>query len=393
MPVVSLKKHTLTFKLKITIALTFLAWSLGLLIACLVINLYSGLWNFLQVNQEKSNYDYNIIHKEVGLMNTFGLSKSNFKQNEMDLIQQHPAVVSVAPIVSNQFKVGIDGGNMIQFYTELFLQSVPNEFIDLDTRDFKWREGYVVPIIVSNSFIDLYNHGFSVSQGLPQIPKSIITQKQLQLVIKGNGKKVVVPCKIFGFSDRLSTVIVPEEFLLWANQLYGKGKADKYESLIIQSDVSKGVELEQFLNQNGYSYNKEMINLDQTKQIIQSVMLFLLTISTILIVLAVGLSYFVSKTFLYEKSSFIQHLFWLGYSPRFLIQSFFKPIVWIALINSLAVLIAAIVINYFIAQIFVQFNFDIPYFTLAFAIVWLLVSYLSVHIIYLKIKNTILKIV
>ena len=248
MPVVSLKKHTLTFKLKITIALTFLAWSLGLLIACLVINLYSGLWNFLQVNQEKSNYDYNIIHKEVGLMNTFGLSKSNFKQNEMDLIQQHPAVVSVAPIVSNQFKVGIDGGNMIQFYTELFLQSVPNEFIDLDTRDFKWREGYVVPIIVSNSFIDLYNHGFSVSQGLPQIPKSIITQKQLQLVIKGNGKKVVVPCKIFGFSDRLSTVIVPEEFLLWANQLYGKGKADKYESLIIQSDVSKGVELEKFLN-------------------------------------------------------------------------------------------------------------------------------------------------
>jgi hypothetical protein len=122
-------------------------------------------------------------------------------------------------------------------------------------------------------------------------------------------------------------------------------------------------------------------------------MLFLLTISTILIVLAVGLSYFVSKTFLYEKSSFIQHLFWLGYSPRFLIHSFFKPIVWIALINSLAVLIAALIINYFIAQIFVQFNFDIPYFTLAFAIVWLLVSYLSVHIIYLKIKNTILKIV
>lgn len=393
MPKLSLKKYTLTLKLKLTIMLTFLAWSLGLLIACVVINLYSGLWNFLKVNQDKSSFDYNIIHKEVGLMNTFGLSNSNFKENEINLIQNHSSVVSVAPIVSNQFKVGIDGGNMIHFYTELFLQSVPNEFIDIDTRDFKWREGAVVPIIVSNSFIDLYNHGFSVSQGLPQIPKSIITQKQLQLVIQGKGNKISIPCKIYGFSDRLSTVIVPEEFLNWANLHYGKGKVNKYESLIIQSKIEDGADLENFLNQNGYSYNKEMINLDQTKKIIQSVMLFLICISSILIILAVGLSYFVSKTFLYEKSSFIQHLYWLGYSPKFLIQSFFKPILFIAIVYAMVVFVIAFMFNYFMVQIFTQFNFTLSYFTIAFLLCWLIASCLSIQIIYFKIRNTILKII
>lgn len=391
-PKISIKKIIYNKSLKLTLGGTFLAWFFGMLIACVVLNLYAGLWDFLQVNKQKSDYDYTIIHKKIGVMNTFGLSKSNFTNKELQKLKEEEFIQDLAPVLSNQFKVGIDGGDMLRFYTELFLQSAPNKFLDVDTSGFNWQEGREVPIVVANSFIDLYNHGFAVSQGLPQLPKGIITKKTLYLKIRGNGKSVKVPCRIYAFSDRISSILVPDEFLLWANDKFGDGKEmEKIESVLIQSNADQGTELEQFLESNSYEYNKEMISLDNSKQLINGVMLFLLFISILVITLSIGLSYFIAQTLMYEKANFIKHLSWLGYQRKYLLKKLFQPVLSIGLMAIFLVFLVAYMINANLYTVLQEFNFEISSISMVFVLFWLLGSLFSMLLIWLKMKRSLFK--
>lgn len=389
---ISIQSFVTDFNLRLTIGTTFFAWMFGMLIACVVLNLYSGLSDYLLVKKDDSTYDYNIIHKKISLFNSMGLAKSGFSKSDLNDLTKKDFVIDATPLLSNQFRVGIDGGSMLKFRTELFLQSVPNKYLDIDTSGFRWREGEEVPIVVANSFIDLYNHGFSVSQGLPQLPKSLITKKTLYLNIGSGESQVTIPCRIYGFTNRISSIMVPQEFLLWGNKNFGSGKEAKPESVLIQSIASEGSSLEKLLLQKGYEYNKEMLNIDKTKLMIKGVLIFLIIISLLLIVLAVALSFFIAKTLLYEKTSLISHLFWLGYSPKYLLANLFKPILMFGVGFSLLSFVLTFVINSFVSNALMQMNFEIPTISWLFLIFWILLSILSLVVIKLKLSYNLKKI-
>jgi len=65
--------------------------------------------------------------------------------------------------------VSADGGNFIPFYTDMYLEAVDDAAIDISNlEDFHVKDN-TIPIIISREYLNLYNYGFALNQGLPQI--------------------------------------------------------------------------------------------------------------------------------------------------------------------------------------------------------------------------------
>ena len=96
--------------------------------------------------------------------------------------------------------MGASGNDEIPFYTDLFFESVPDEFIDVKSNDWKWNgNSQFIPMIVPNIFLDMYNFGFAASQNLPQLSQQLVMNLPLNITIK----TAAGPFKILRESSRL----------------------------------------------------------------------------------------------------------------------------------------------------------------------------------------------
>jgi hypothetical protein len=79
-------------------------------------------------------------------------------------------------LTPSRFKASIQSASdRFPFFTDIAFESVPNDFIDVTSKDWKWSENALfVPIIAPNMFLDFYNFQFSFSQNLPQLTHAVV---------------------------------------------------------------------------------------------------------------------------------------------------------------------------------------------------------------------------
>ena len=65
------------------------------------------------------------------------------------------------------------------------------------------------------NYLSLYNFGFAQSQGLPVLSKGLIDKFTFGLRLSGNGKEATFSSRIVGFSAKINSILVPEDFLSW----------------------------------------------------------------------------------------------------------------------------------------------------------------------------------
>lgn len=61
----------------------------------------------------------------------------------------------------------------IHLSTEMFFESVPDEYVDVNLD--KWlfdKETRVIPIIIPRNYLNLYNFGFAQSRSLPKLSEA-----------------------------------------------------------------------------------------------------------------------------------------------------------------------------------------------------------------------------
>jgi hypothetical protein len=81
-----------------------------------------------------------------------------------------------------------NGTNVLN--SELFFESIPDEFIDVPLKDWKYQEGSnVVPIILPRTYIAMYNFGFARSHALPMLSEGLMGMIDFKIFIHGNGRK------------------------------------------------------------------------------------------------------------------------------------------------------------------------------------------------------------
>ncbi len=182
-----------------------------------------------------------VVNKEVSLLSVFSKEASLFTSSEIEEIQNQDFVRSVSHFTPSQYQVTATislSGQMSAMTTEMFFESVSDKLLNqVSNKDWKWdEETGLIPIIIPRDYLNLYNFGFSGSQGLPQISESIIQQLVFQVTLYGSVTSANLKGRIVGFSDNLNTILVPETFMTWSNNKFAgiSGESKKISRLIIE---------------------------------------------------------------------------------------------------------------------------------------------------------------
>jgi hypothetical protein len=233
----------------------------------------------------------------------------------------------------------------MHFYTDMFFESVPDTFIDVKNEDWKWAPGdNTIPIILPNDFLNLYNFGFALSQGLPQVSQETIKALPMKITISKGLLTQEFAGRIVGFSDRISSFLVPGSFMEWANGKFGNGAASAPSRVIIKTKDPSNPALVKYLQDKGYTTNQDKLKYSKTKVIVQTIVSVIGFFGLILLLFALLVFSMFIQVVIASCKREIQLLVTLGTAPRqlqrYLMRQFvplyiFTAIIALALIAAL----------------------------------------------------------
>lgn len=300
---------------------------LGGLIMLLAFQAYRDFEQFMDDQAGKTTGNYVVISKPVSAINTlgnlFGMKAPSFSEHEIEELKAHPSVADVGTFTAATFNVsGHFSLATIRVGTELFMESVPDRFIDVDFEmlGIDWKAdlgGGFLPVIVPRSYLNIYNFGFASTKGAPQLSDGVISSLPIEIRIRDKYRNIITyDARIVGFTDRLNTILVPDDFLQSANAAYSS-KANKRPSrLIVESSPSADShQLLDYFSERGYMIEGNADTL-KMKSFVYGLLIVVMLIGTIISLLAF-LLLMISILLLIEKNKekFI-NLHSLGYSIR-----------------------------------------------------------------------------
>lgn len=364
-----------------------------------VLLLLSSMQMFININQilkennpRRNGYDFISVTK---LITNENMGKDNsFKEEELHELKKIPEIESAAPLLSNQFRVKANAGNIIPFSTDLFLESIENEFIDTIPPGFTWQPGQdVVPIIFSSDFLEMYNV-FAPAQDLPQLSDKTVSSVNIILECYGPNGLQYFKGNITALSDRINSVLVPKSFMDWANQSLGGISKVNPSRIYIKTKDANNPKLLSYLEEKGYRVNKDKTKFGRVKNILQNIVSALGIFGILVIILALMLFAFYLQLMISRSRDNLHLLLILGYSPGWLGRTVAKTWIPVYFIIIVIAVVLTTVIHYIFVNIsFVQKN-ELPNF-----IHWsvpgvaLLLLVLSVYSNFRLVKNELYKIV
>lgn len=260
--------------------------------------------------------DYIVISKQV---NGINLDPVAFSPEEIDEIRKQPWVKKAGEFTSADFTVNASinmGGRGMSTY--LFFESVPDVFFDITPQGWDYKDGdNFVPIILNKDYLALYNFGFALPQGLPQLSEEMIGSVPLKLVISGrNGDTRIFDAGVVGFSSRLNTIAVPQGFIDWANQKFGSGRQKEVSRLILKIDRLNPGDSDAFLKSHGYEVAGDKEGSDKVSEFMAIVSGVMSATGFVISLLALFIIILSISLLLQKNRTILRNLILLGYSPR-----------------------------------------------------------------------------
>jgi len=325
----------------------FLMAAVGLGIAMLLILIaIQAHTNFSQLLYSSKNQnetaDFLVINKTITNAMMGQSAKSIFTPEEIANIKKQPFVQAFGLVTSSQYKVVIQAPGDLHFATDMFFEAVPDSFLDVKNDDWKWTEGdRTIPIILPNDFLNLYNFGFSLSQDLPQISQETVKALPLQVSISNNIVSDQYMGHIVGFSDRISSFLVPASFMSWANGKYGMATATGTSRVIVKTPDPSNPALVKFLDDNGYTTNQDKLKFSKTRMIVQTIVSVVGFFGLILLFFALLVFSMFIQLVIASCKKEIQLLVILGTAPkqlqRYLLKQFVPLYIIIGILSLLLV--------------------------------------------------------
>lgn len=335
---------------------------LGLLLLLLSVHLYIKINELLAPNESAS--DYLIINKKVGMMNTLTLARADFAPEEIKEIEKQSFTKKIGLFRSNQFAAWAYGNEVLPIQTELFFEAVPDDMMGEIPRNWDWQEGQeFVPLVLSQEFLNLYNFGYALAKGLPQLSKSTISLApavRVELYNSNNkNKKTYINMKIVGFNDRIPTLLVPENFMKWANKNIGDDRQDNPARLIVQVNNPTDPNLKTFLESKDYQVGQDRLQASKAGGIIKVVMSVVGALGVLFVGLALVIFTMNMRLLLAEAKNEVQLLLQLGYTRKMLASFMLQRVlIFIGIITVLSVALLAF-LNTFLTKFLAEKGFEI----------------------------------
>lgn len=295
----------------------FLANLCGMIIVLLGIQFYRDVLPVFTQGDSFIKKDFVIVSKKVSTLGTLVGKSSTFSTGDVAEIEEQPFTKSVGRFLPSQFKVSAGMGMQgIRMSTDMFFESVPDEFVDVKLD--KWTfdpSSDVVPIIIPRNYLNLYNFGFAQSRNLPQLSEGVMGMVNLDIRIMGNGQVKQLKGNIVGFSNRLNTILVPETFMNWANAAYGTGQKAESSRLIVEVNNPTDERIAKFFQQKGYETEGNSLDAGKASWFLKVVIGIILSVGLLISVLSFYILILSIYLLLQKNSTKLENLLLIGYSP------------------------------------------------------------------------------
>lgn len=322
-----------------------------LVLSCL--QLYENANRLFGNKSSDSNY-WLTFSKKITPDNIGRKELLGFNENDISKIKTWSEVKAIYPFSANEFKASANGGDFIPFYTDLYFEGLDLKGIDVPITEEEFQvKGDEIPIIISREYLNLYNYGFALNQGLPQISEDFAKKIEVNINITVNKQNKTYKGKMVGLSDRIHSVLIPKKFLDSLNMAEKPELAKQpkiYNRVLVQVKDSGDEGLVSKMKENGYESNQESLRSAKIK----SKLFLVLKIIAVLGVFIFALCLYIIVSFIkiqfLEKQEEVSIKNSLGYSPKKMVSDIsrkFSMNLMFVLILSLGLIAAG---QYFIAK-------------------------------------------
>ena len=305
-----LRKHISIFEL----AIFFVVNLIGMTVIVGGVQLYSDVKPVMSGETRLIGSDYLVVTRPVERVGSGG---KRFSAEDIANLKEQEFISDVGAFTSSEYEVYgsiMFGGRRLS--TMLFFESVPDDFLDVQPEEWRFSEdGRMIPIILPRNYLNLYNFGFSSTQQLPQITEEVIKRVELGISLRGNGIIEDYTGRVVGFSDRINTILVPEQFMLWANARYGEGDVEDATRLIIEVDNPADPELISYISTSGYEIENKPAESSKAMQILKVCLVIIVCIGVAFSLLSLIILTLSIYLLLQKNIAKLENLVLIGYTP------------------------------------------------------------------------------
>jgi len=294
-----------------------LANLLGMLIVLLAFQFYRDVKPLFGSDDGFLKPDYLILSKRVSATGLWG-ETSTFSESEMEDLRRQPFCSRLGAFTASQYRVSCSLGlqGVANFGTEMFFESVPDDFVDVDLKHWTFDPNEpMIPIILPRSYLAIYNFGFAQSQSLPKLNEGIVGMLELGVNLRGAGQEQKLKGRVIGFSSRLNTILVPESFIRWSNERFAPEAASEPSRLILEVSNPADDAVVSYIKEHGYELEDDKLDAGRTTfflrlaaGIVMGVGLLISLLSFYILMLSIFL-------LVQKNEEKLHNLLLIGYSP------------------------------------------------------------------------------
>ena len=331
-----MQKLLFTHRNKFQLSIASIGIIIGLILLLISLELYHK-GKFYNESSKILDEHTLIVQKKVSRAAHLGLGSPGFSAAEIDELQKQKFISACSPIMSNQFEVIVEINDPIipAFNSNIFLQAIENDLIDISSNEFKWEDSNdYVPVIMPRNFLMMLNTFLSASQ-LPQLSESLISNVQMNLTLGPKSKRSVLPARIVGFTNDFSSILVPSAFLKMANLKFANTKDEFQSQLVIKAVDNKLGLLESYLKDKGYESSEDQLFISRLKSTIFITLICTTSLALLTLFLSVVITIQYLQMMLSELTFEIRLMLRLGHSIQALKNIFLRFFMLVFSANSL----------------------------------------------------------
>ncbi len=299
-----------------------LANIIGTTIILLSIQFFRDISPIFKGTDSFMSQNYIVATKKVSTLSSLSGKSNLFSSKEIAEIKKQDFCKGLGVFTPSQFKVyaglAIESKG-IRFGTDMFFESVPNNFIDVSLEEWNFNsenENKVIPIILPRNYLNLYNFGFAESRNLPKLSEGMIGMVQLDVNLSGKGMNEAFKGQIIGFSDRLNTILVPQTFMEWANEKFGIEQDKGPSRIIIEVDQPSDPAIADFFQQKGYEAESGALDESKTTYFLKMIFGVILFIGLLISLLSLYILLLSIFLLIQKSTEKLRNLQLIGYTPK-----------------------------------------------------------------------------
>jgi hypothetical protein len=321
------------------------------------------------------------IQKEVTTSNTLAYASTSFSKKEIDFYKNLPYLEKVVTVENNNFSVELKSNDPLvpYFRSDIFIQSIPSDFLDVKSTAWIWNVGNKqVPIILPRDFVYMMNN-FLSSSGMPQLSDEILKDVNFQIKL-GDQNPMFFDAKIIGFTNEISSILVPESFMKYGTQNYGVKTSTFCTQLMLKSKKGQFGHVEELVERNHLEVKKNQLIEGKLKSIL-TIILSSITFISLVVVLVSMIVLIQFLQLLITKNTYeIRTMLRLGVSIQTIVFHFIKYVFLGFLIVLSLIILIDFILFYYINEVLNSAGFNLTNTNYFFVIFILTVLFIIVFV-------------